>query len=210
MVNSNTSGLNPGDYKGTYKLIGGSLCFDFANTMSWRDSESPHEWLDGIDNLLEWCRLAEIVNDSEAQIILTEFEKAKDSEALLAELIDLRELINKIFCAVIDHSVPKANDMVKLNQLASKTLSKLEVAYYEDKYQLRLQKCDSIIGKVFNEIVWSSIRVLTETDIKHIKKCKACHWLYIDKSRNNSRTWCTMEDCGNRSKVNRFNRKNRV
>lgn len=39
-----------------------------------------------------------------------------------------------------------------------------------------------------------------------LKACPAedCQWAFIDTSRNRSRTWCSMEVCGNRSKTRRY------
>jgi predicted RNA-binding Zn ribbon-like protein len=39
-----------------------------------------------------------------------------------------------------------------------------------------------------------------------LKACPAddCQWAFYDRSRNRSRTWCDMQDCGNRSKVRAF------
>jgi predicted RNA-binding Zn ribbon-like protein len=39
-----------------------------------------------------------------------------------------------------------------------------------------------------------------------IKACAAdsCQWAFYDTSRNRSRTWCSMEECGNREKTRRY------
>ena len=39
-----------------------------------------------------------------------------------------------------------------------------------------------------------------------LKVCPAddCLWAFYDRSRNRSRTWCRMEECGNRSKVRAY------
>ena len=36
-----------------------------------------------------------------------------------------------------------------------------------------------------------------------MKICGNCGWLFIDRSKNKSRTWCDMAVCGNRAKANR-------
>jgi predicted RNA-binding Zn ribbon-like protein len=42
-----------------------------------------------------------------------------------------------------------------------------------------------------------------------MKACPAepCGWAFYDESRNRSRTWCSMEVCGNRAKTHRYRRK---
>lgn len=41
-----------------------------------------------------------------------------------------------------------------------------------------------------------------------LKACPAddCQWAFLDSSRNRSRTWCSMEECGNRAKTRRYRR----
>lgn len=42
-----------------------------------------------------------------------------------------------------------------------------------------------------------------------LKACPAgdCQWAFFDTSRNRSRTWCSMEVCGNRAKTRRYRRR---
>ncbi|HEV2791723.1 MAG TPA: CGNR zinc finger domain-containing protein [Solirubrobacterales bacterium] len=39
-----------------------------------------------------------------------------------------------------------------------------------------------------------------------LKACAAdeCRWAFFDTTRNRSRTWCSMEECGNREKTRRY------
>lgn len=41
---------------------------------------------------------------------------------------------------------------------------------------------------------------------ERLKACPAgdCQWAFYDGSRNRSRTWCSMEECGNREKTRRY------
>lgn len=41
---------------------------------------------------------------------------------------------------------------------------------------------------------------------ERLKACPAgdCEWAFFDSSRNRSRTWCSMEVCGNRTKTRRY------
>jgi predicted RNA-binding Zn ribbon-like protein len=38
---------------------------------------------------------------------------------------------------------------------------------------------------------------------------RGCGWLFFDTSRNHSRRWCAMKDCGNRAKARRHYRRQR-
>ena len=47
---------------------------------------------------------------------------------------------------------------------------------------------------------------------ERLKMCPAdgCEWVFYDRSRNRSGTWCSMRVCGNRAKVRRYQRKLRA
>ena len=47
--------------------------------------------------------------------------------------------------------------------------------------------------------------LLTSTDLDRVRECSGdtCSWLFLDRSRNRSRRWCDMADCGNRAKARR-------
>ncbi|WP_049566553.1 CGNR zinc finger domain-containing protein [Nonomuraea sp. SBT364] len=54
------------------------------------------------------------------------------------------------------------------------------------------------------------VRVLGERP-ERVRKCAnpQCVLWFLDVSKNGSRRWCSMEVCGNRSKVGRFNQRHR-
>ncbi len=54
-------------------------------------------------------------------------------------------------------------------------------------------------------VAWAAGALLTEGDLTRVKECDndACTWLFVDMSKNRSRRWCDMKDCGNRAKARR-------
>jgi predicted RNA-binding Zn ribbon-like protein len=49
-------------------------------------------------------------------------------------------------------------------------------------------------------------RVQSQGGWPRLKACTAdgCRWAFYDATRNRSRTWCSMEECGNREKTRRY------
>ena len=45
-----------------------------------------------------------------------------------------------------------------------------------------------------------------------LKACpdETCRWAFYDATRNRSRTWCSMEECGNREKTRRYRTRNKA
>lgn len=54
-------------------------------------------------------------------------------------------------------------------------------------------------------------RLHAENRLDRVKICPAddCLWAFYDVSRNHSRTWCSMEECGNRAKARAFQARRR-
>ncbi|MFL5827373.1 MAG: CGNR zinc finger domain-containing protein [Thermoleophilaceae bacterium] len=51
--------------------------------------------------------------------------------------------------------------------------------------------------------------LMAEGKWQRVKACPAdqCEWAFYDQSKNRSRTWCSMEVCGNRSKARAYRRR---
>ncbi|KQV63963.1 CGNR zinc finger domain-containing protein [Rhizobium sp. Root1220] len=53
----------------------------------------------------------------------------------------------------------------------------------------------------------SALRLVAMPEPERMKICGNCGWLFLDRSKNKSRTWCDMAVCGNRAKANRHYRR---
>ncbi len=56
-------------------------------------------------------------------------------------------------------------------------------------------------------ISYSAAELLKQGDLRRIGECAdvdGCGWLFFDTTKNHSRRWCDMKDCGNRDKVRRY------
>jgi predicted RNA-binding Zn ribbon-like protein len=59
-------------------------------------------------------------------------------------------------------------------------------------------------------VALSAADLLTSPAREHVHGCgntETCTWVFIDESKNHSRRWCSMKDCGNRVKARRHYQK---
>ncbi len=59
----------------------------------------------------------------------------------------------------------------------------------------------------------SAIELVTDGPLRRVKVCASedgCSYLFVDTSKNNSRRWCSMADCGNTAKARRLTEKRRA
>jgi len=61
------------------------------------------------------------------------------------------------------------------------------------------------LNRVLWLVVWTAAELLTSSEIERIRRCagSGCAWLFIDRSKNQTRRWCDMSVCGNRIKARR-------
>ena len=70
---------------------------------------------------------------------------------------------------------------------------------------------EDVLDRMLWPVVRSSAELLVEGDLTRVRQChgEQCGWLFVDMTKNRSRRWCDMGDCGNLAKVRRFRSRHR-
>ena len=50
----------------------------------------------------------------------------------------------------------------------------------------------------------AAVDLLRSDRLARLKMCGNCRWLFLDRSRNGSRRWCSMDECGVHTKMRRY------
>jgi predicted RNA-binding Zn ribbon-like protein len=50
----------------------------------------------------------------------------------------------------------------------------------------------------------SATELLVAGLLGRVKGCTECNWPFVDESKNRSRRWCAMEECGTHAKMRRY------
>jgi predicted RNA-binding Zn ribbon-like protein len=202
------------------KLVGGDPCLDFVNTVGGRRAAPgrsertrvENDKLGHYDDLLAWARHASLLDEKEARS-LARAARQRPSEAsdVLSRAVSTREALHRTLVHAMRGAAPAARDLATLNhELAALRARERLVAGVEG---LRWEEADA--GGHLDAVLWpvwrAAAALLTSGDVSRLRECggEGCGWLFLDRSRNRSRRWCTMEDCGNVSKVRRFRRRRR-
>lgn len=193
-------------------LLGGRACLDFVNTLDWRGTDCPVEYLQTYRDLIDWSRHAGTISDQEAKSLSqTATTQASDGATHLTKAIKLRETIHRIFASIAHGHPAPAEDLAVFNRYLAETLQFSRIIQKESGYAWNTKIDPAILASILNPLVRSAVDLLVSKAVKRVKRCgdPACGWLFLDTSRNNSRRWCDMRDCGNRAKANRFYKKRR-
>ena len=65
-----------------------------------------------------------------------------------------------------------------------------------------------------DRVVHAAVELLCDTDLTSLRTCPVaeggCGWVFLDRSRNRSRRWCTMAGCGSHAKARRLTERRRA
>ena len=88
--------------------------------------------------------------------------------------------------------------------------ARLVVAFAPDG-TARLAPAEGGADGVLAALLGIVARAQAEGTWSRMKACPAdtCQWAFYDRSRNRSRTWCSMSECGNRAKARSYRARQR-
>ena len=194
-----------------FQLVGGELCLDFCNTVGGKRGVVARENLHSYAHFLSWCEQAGLVDANQAAALVAKAVKQpEEAQAVLARAIALREAIYRIFLAAAECKTPLASDLEQLNSELAGSLCRLRVAPAECGFDWQWASGNGALDQTLGPIARSAAELLTSAHLlSHVRQCGGdrCGWLFLDASKNHSRRWCDMRDCGNRAKVRRFREK---
>ena len=207
-----------------FKLVGGELSLDFVNTVGGWSRNPPKKGLRGYRDailrdkligyadMVVWSKHVGLITDKEAGNLLRLAEKQPESAAVVFERgLRLREAIYHMFRSVVEGWQPAAADLEKLNEELAVARSHERLIHTKNGYRLAWDGGSEALDCMLWPLTQSATELLTSGDLSRIKQCGGdkCGWLFFDTSRNRSRQWCSMKDCGNLSKVRRFRQRKR-
>ncbi len=187
------------------RLIAGQLCLDFANTCSGHTRPDPHEYLRDYRDLVLWGRHAGALEAAGAEDLLQEgAQNPAGAEAALHKALRLREIIFRIFSGLAHGAPPAREDLAGLNVFRLEALNRSRIVQAAGGFRLEWSG-----GNWLENMLWpvalSAAELLVSEQARRVRQCRGqgCDWLFVDASRSHRRRWCSMEECGNRSKMRR-------
>ena len=192
----------------TVDISGGALCLDLANTVSGKRGVDPIERIRTFEDLISWSHQAGVVTERHANQLLREGKRRPArSAAVLRRALELREALYRIWSAIAQKKQPLAADIELLNRTLSRSLSKQQLKKEQGRWALGWSdevSLDSLLWPVAK----SAADLLVSEDASRVRICEMthadeCDWLFVDRTKNQGKRWCSMEGCGNRAKARR-------
>jgi predicted RNA-binding Zn ribbon-like protein len=193
-------------------LVGGHIALDFVNTVGDHLAAQPSEYLKSYVNLAIWSAHAGVITQDHAVGLIDLAESYPDeAEAALARAIDTREIIFRLLLSTIRKHTPDEADLAAFNTTLANAPARTRIVHENGHYQWNFSGKAASLDDPLWRIVWAAADLLTADQLTQVKICEGdeCGWMFLDTSRNQARRWCSMADCGNRAKANRYYRRHK-
>lgn len=193
------------EYIERLRIIGGDLALDFVNTVEGElDGEPGFEHLRSYEDLVAWGYRVGMISEESAGRLLREARgRVSEAEAVYARALELRDDLYELLRVVAGGMEPSLESLEALGRAESEALSRARLVRDEGGFVWEWSD-DGDLALVLWPVVHAATELLTSGPLDRVKACAACRWLFVDESRNRSRRWCTMEECGTHEKVRRY------
>jgi len=172
------------------ELIGGHVALDLLNTISWR--LEPSRTIDRIatpDALARWSAAVNLSGDGELEQVAAVRATVYDAVLPIAREGGTGDLSHT--------ATGERSPLRELQALLAAAIGRATPA--------GPRPLDWTGADLVDELVLAAGRLLEREDLSKLRECQdgGCGWLFLDRSKNGSRRWCSSGDCGNRARAKR-------
>ena len=189
-----------------FERVGGRTCLDFVNTASQRRAGPFKDNLNSYEDLLSWGLQMEELSEPEAdRLRALAAADAAGADAVLARARALREAIYRVFTARAAGEALPTSDLERISEENARAgVNRLLTPAGIGRCSFEWRGTDALDRPLWPVAV-SAVNLAASDAAERVKECATdnCTWLFLDASKNRSRKWCEMAECGNRAKARR-------
>ena len=174
-----------------YRLIGGNVTLDLVNTVSWRLApERTADRLAAPDFLPLW-------------LARTGLTTLPVRPGMIDSVSELRETVYRLLTAATAEDIARFGEWLTAARARAVAEPSLPL-----RWTVPIEQPDDVVPA----LTVAADEFLRSGEAALVRQCSGagCGWLFLDRTRNHSRQWCSSQDCGNRERARRHYRRSRV
>lgn len=187
--------------------VAGWLCLDVVNAVDGRDDDTVHTYAD----LVGWVARAGGLSPEDADGLLA--AAAADPAGAATEVARVKVLLRAAFD--VFHGLATGS------RADAAALAAIQEVHADALAHGRLEPTDGTFRWTWGPdlrlprwlVARSAVELVTAGPLGRVKVCaseEGCQYLFVDTTKNNSRRWCSMADCGNTAKARRLTEQRRA
>ena len=186
------------------RLLGGNLCLDFVNTIEERRGRHPQDFLPSAEALVHWSGHVSILQPAQAARLIRKAARSpKAATGYWKQAVALREAVYGIFVAIARNARFGEKDLGILKQRYLEGVKAADLSATAHGYHWQWNAPNQALDTIGWRVAQAAVELLSSEELRRVKECPNCGWLFVDVSKNHSRRWCSMEGCGSRVKARR-------
>jgi predicted RNA-binding Zn ribbon-like protein len=193
------------------ELKSGHPSLEFTNTVNNHASDQPGETLFKYEDILGWAKRVGVLRTVQVDQLAQKAERQPEKAiAVFAQSLELREVLYRIFVAKTKSKSPAQEDLTILNSVLSSLASSAHLVHHAGRFEWQWDIDENALELPLWLLAFSAVDLLTSDDYQWVGQCAdedGCGWLFVDTSKNHSRRWCDINDCGNRAKQRRYQKR---
>jgi predicted RNA-binding Zn ribbon-like protein len=200
------------------RIVGGHPALDLVNTVAPRvpGGGDHHDYLARPEDLLAWARRIDVVSPAEVDAVAGAWHVSPTAAAQAwRATVDIREDLYAVLVSQLAGDASGAAPGLERLTLrwAAATARSTLVPAERPGHAARLVVGTAPGQMIPDRLALAAVDLLSTVDLSRLKTCPldegGCGWLFLDLSRNGSRRWCAMADCGTQAKVRRLTERRR-
>ena len=192
------------------KRVAGDAVLDFANTCDHEAGVIVAEWLRSYADLLDWVGRVGLLEGAQVEHLRHVAARQPAAAAdVYQQALALRAAIYAIFSAIAGKQPPATEALAYLNAVLAACQPHLQIEPEGEGFRWGLAGDSDALDRPLWPLARAAADLLASPALRLLRQCPAedCGWLFLDTSRNHTRRWCDMDDCGNRAKARRHYRR---
>ncbi|MBX6333260.1 MAG: CGNR zinc finger domain-containing protein, partial [Gemmatimonadaceae bacterium] len=145
----------------------------------------------------------------EAEGLAERAERAPlEAAAVVGQARELRAIANHIYVALARREPPDPAWVRAFDDALRTLIGGVHIEWRDGAFAWRPGDPQAL-DVVLRRVAWLTAQFLTSADLTYFRRCAGedCAWFFLDSTRNHSRRWCAMSDCGGRAKARRYYRR---
>jgi predicted RNA-binding Zn ribbon-like protein len=187
------------------RVVGGNLALDLLNTQNGSAEEAPEDdVLHDYADLLAWSEHVGVLSDVEADRLLQRSRRDPSAARSAYErTLATRAYLYEVFSAIARDAPPPRPAIARLRSDEAEALTHAELVATDGTFAWSWAKDDDLARPLW-PIVHAALTLLTNGPLDRVKGCASCRFHFLDESKNRSRRWCSMDDCGTADKMRKY------
>jgi predicted RNA-binding Zn ribbon-like protein len=201
-----------------HEPLGGAHCLDFANTLEPRGGPPPlslppgyqfRDELSTYEDLVAWAVHKDALDAPVAEtLIVSSDTHPGDAREILARAHVLRDAIYRVFWHIAHGQPPSNDDLAAIMREYANAAAHAVLVVLTAGIEWTWPEDARTLARPLWPVARSAVELLATGHRQRIRVCPgpgrppvACGWLFYDTSKNGTRRWCSMTDCGAATKA---------